>query len=126
MVPAIERGYPQREIQESSYQFVKAVEYKEKIIVGVNDFTVEEEPPVDILLIDDEVPRRQCEQLERLRAGRNNALVQENLSALKKAAGGADNLMPPLLECIRAYATLGEMCDALREVFGEYQEPSIY
>jgi methylmalonyl-CoA mutase N-terminal domain/subunit len=126
MVPAIERGYPQREIQESSYKYIKAVENKEKIIVGVNDFAVEEEPPVDILLIDEEVARRQCDRLKKLRAERNNALVEKNLSALKKAAEGADNLMPPLLDCIRSYATLGEMCDALREVFGEYQEPSIY
>jgi methylmalonyl-CoA mutase N-terminal domain/subunit len=126
MVPAIERGYPQREIQESSYKYVRAVENKEKIIVGVNDFAVEEEPPVDILLIDEEVARRQCERLTKLHAERNNALVERSLSALTKAAEGTDNLMPPLLDCIRCYATLGEMCDALREVFGEYQEPSIY
>jgi methylmalonyl-CoA mutase N-terminal domain/subunit len=126
MVPAIERGYPQREIQEASYRFVKAVEAREKIIVGVNDFVVEEEPPVDILVIDERIEQRQCDKLRRLRAERHNARVAACLAELKRVAEGNGNLMPPLLECIRAYATLGEMCDALREVFGEYQEPSIY
>ncbi len=126
MVPAIERGYPQREIQEASYRFVKAVEAREKIIVGVNDFVVEDEPPVDILVIDEGIEQRQCDKLRRLRAERHNARVAACLAELKRVAEGNGNLMPPLLECIRAYATLGEMCDALREVFGEYQEPSIY
>ena len=126
MVQAIERGYPQREIQEASYRFVKSVEAREKIIVGVNDFVVEEEPPVDILVIDERIERRQCDKLRRLRAERHNARVAACIAELKRVAEGNGNLMPPLLECIRAYATLGEMCDALREVFGEYQEPSIY
>lgn len=126
MVPAIERGYPQREIQESSYQFVKAVDRKEKIIVGLNEFVTEEQPPVDILVIDDAVQQRQCAKLRKLRAERNSALVEKNLSALKRAAEGTENLMPPILDCVRCYATLGEISDALRVVFGEYQEPSIF
>jgi len=126
MVPAIERGYPQREIQESSYQYVKAVERKEKIIVGVNDFVTEEHPPVDLLLIDDAVQQRQCEKLRGLRAQRNATLVEKQLSKLKRAAEGTENLMPPILDCVRSYATLGEISDALRVVFGEYQEPSIF
>jgi methylmalonyl-CoA mutase N-terminal domain/subunit len=126
MVPAIERGYPQREVQESSYQFAKAIERKEKIIVGVNDFVTEEQPPVDILMIDDTVQQRQCERLRKLRGERNAALVEQNLSNLKRAAEGTENLMPPILDCVRSYATLGEISDALRVVFGEYQEPSIF
>ncbi len=126
MIPAIERGYPQREIQEASYRYVKALEAREKIVVGVNDFVVEEEPPVDILVIDERIEQRQCEKLRRLRAERHNGRVAACLAELKRTAEGDGNLMPPLLECIRAYATLGEMCDALREVFGEYREPSIY
>jgi methylmalonyl-CoA mutase N-terminal domain/subunit len=126
MVPAIERGYPQREIQESSYQFAKAMERKEKIIVGVNDFVTEEQPPLDILVIDEAVQQRQCERLRKLRDERNAALVERSLSNLKRAAEGTENLMPPILDCVRSYATLGEISDALRVVFGEYQEPSIF
>jgi methylmalonyl-CoA mutase N-terminal domain/subunit len=126
MIPAIERGYPQREIQDASYRYVKAVESREKIVVGVNEFVTEEEGPVEILTIHEEVPRRQREKLKELRARRDRAHVESSLDALKQCAGGRENLMPPLLDCIRSYATLGEMCDALREVFGEYQEPSMY
>jgi len=126
MVAAIEMGYPQREIQEASYQFTRAVERKEKIVVGVNEFATEEEPPVDVLVINEEIARRQCDKLRKLRVERDNARVEENLSRLKRAAEGSENLMPLILECIRSYATLGEMCDALRLVFGEYQEPTIY
>ncbi len=126
MVPAIERSYPQREIQESSYQFARAVERKEKIIVGVNEFVTEEPPPVDILIIDDAVHQKQCAKLRKVKADRNSALVQVSLSALKRAAEGAENLMPLILDCVRSYATLGEICDALRDVYGEYQEPSIF
>ena len=123
MASAIERGYPQREIQEASYQFSKAVERKEKIIVGVNEFVTEEPPQVDVLVIDDEVANRQCAKLKKLRAERDNSAVEKNLAELKKAAQGTDNLIPPILDCVRSYATLGEMCDTLRSVYGEYREP---
>lgn len=126
MVSAIERGYPQKEIQEASYQFCKALERKEKIIVGVNGFVTEEEPHVDVLAIDDEASRRQCAKLRKLRSERDNARVERNLAALRTAAERTDNLMPPILECVRAYATLGEMCDTLRSVYGEYKEPIFY
>jgi methylmalonyl-CoA mutase N-terminal domain/subunit len=126
MVRAIERGYPQREIQESSYQFSKAVERKEKVIVGVNEFITEEQPPMDILIIDDSVQQRQCAKLRKLRAEREGARVERNLSALKRAAEGTENLMPHILDCVRSYATLGEISDALRAVWGEYREPSIF
>ncbi len=126
MVPAIERGYPQREIQDASYRYVRALENRDKIVVGVNDYVIEEDRSVALLKIDDEVQRRQCERLRELRAARNHAEVEQNLSVLRKSAEGSDNLMPPLLDCIRSYATLGEMCDCLREVFGEYREPIIY
>jgi methylmalonyl-CoA mutase N-terminal domain/subunit len=123
MVAAIERGYPQREIQEASYQFARAVERKEKIIVGVNEFVTAPEAPVDVLVIDDAAYERQCDKLRRLRATRKNDLVQRNLAHLKTSAEGSANLIPPILECVRSYATLGEMCDVLRSVFGEYKEP---
>ncbi len=125
MVEAIERGYPQREIQDASYRFQQAVERKENIIVGVNEFVTEEAMPVDMLIIDDSIAERQCAKLRRLRAERNNTLVRHNLAALARAAEGTENLIPLILDCVRSYATLGEMCDALRSVYGEYHEPSI-
>jgi methylmalonyl-CoA mutase N-terminal domain/subunit len=124
MVEAIDAGYPQREIQEASYQFQMAVEARDKIIVGVNDFTMQEEPvEVALLQIDDSVARLQQERLTRLRAERDGGLVQNRLAALAEGARAGENTMPLLIDCARAYATLGEMCDALRPVFGEYREP---
>jgi methylmalonyl-CoA mutase, N-terminal domain len=122
MVEAIERGYPQKEIAEASYQFQQAVERREKVIVGVNDFVQTDEKPIEILYIDDSTADRQLERLAELKRTRDNDRVQRSLAALQAAARGRDNTMPPLLECVRAYATVGEMCDALREVWGEYEE----
>jgi len=122
MVEAIEQGYPQKEIAEASYLFQQAVEKREKIIVGVNDFVQEDEPRHPILYIDESTYDKQLGRLEELRKTRDNAKVQQTLDALRTAARGRDNTMYPLLECVRAYATVGEMCDALREVWGEYEE----
>lgn len=123
MIEAIERGYPQREIQEASYEFAKALERGEKKIVGVNAFVAGKEQPIDILTIDDQVEARQCAKLKELRSRRDQPRVRESLAALQQAARGSGNLMPFILECVRSYATLGEMCDTLRSVYGEYQEP---
>ncbi|HEY7792178.1 MAG TPA: methylmalonyl-CoA mutase family protein [Vicinamibacterales bacterium] len=125
MVEAIERGYPQREIAESSYQFQQSVERKEKIIVGVNGYVAEDEPPMAILYIDEAAAERQIAKLEALKARRDNGHVQRALDAMKKAAASTENVMPPLIDAVRAYATVGEMCDALREVWGEYEEVPI-
>jgi methylmalonyl-CoA mutase N-terminal domain/subunit len=122
MVEAIERGYPQKEIAEASYQFQKAVESKEKIIVGVNDFVQTDEKPIEILYIDDTASDVQLKRLAELKQSRDNARVAQTLVALKAVAQGGGNTMVPLLDCVRAYATVGEMCDALREVWGEYEE----
>jgi methylmalonyl-CoA mutase N-terminal domain/subunit len=124
MVPAIERSYPQREIAEASYKYQVAVDKKEKIIVGVNDY-VAAEKPLDILQIDETVAHRQAERLSKLRADRSKAEVDRRLNALRKAAQGKDNLMPFLFDAVKAYATVGEICDALREVFGTYEEVAI-
>ncbi len=124
MIAAIEKGFPQREIAEASYQFQRAVEEKRKIIVGVNDF-VTEDRPIPILTIDESAGERQAEKLRRLRATRDQRRASEGLKALERAARGADNLMPFLLDCVRAYATVGEICDTLRGVFGTYQEASV-
>jgi methylmalonyl-CoA mutase N-terminal domain/subunit len=123
MVPAIEKGYPQREIHDAAYAYQRAVERKEKIIVGVNDFVNEEEASIEILKIDESVARHQRQRLAELRQRRDNARVQSTLAALGGAAGTSENLMPYILECVRAYATVGEMCDVLRRVFGTYEEP---
>jgi methylmalonyl-CoA mutase N-terminal domain/subunit len=122
MVEAIERGYPQKEIAEASYQFQKAVESKEKVIVGVNDFVQTDEKPIEILYIDDTASDVQLRRLAELKQSRDNARVAQTLAALKEVARGSGNTMVPLLDCVRAYATVGEMCDALREVWGEYEE----
>ena len=124
MVEAIDAGYPQREIQESSYQYQLAVESKDKIIVGVNDYVMKEEAnPIPLLQIDESVAELQADRLKKLRATRDNGQVEKSLKALGEGARAGDNTMPLLLDCARAYCTLGEMCDALRPFFGEYREP---
>ena len=125
MVEAIEKGYPQREVAESSYRFQQAVEQRDKVIVGVNDFVTTDHEPIRLLYIDDSASVRQLEKLDRLRATRDNDRVRQALAALKQGAKGTVNTMPLLLEAVRAYATVGEMCDTLREVWGEYEETPI-
>ncbi|HEV2489988.1 MAG TPA: methylmalonyl-CoA mutase family protein [Candidatus Acidoferrales bacterium] len=124
MVSAIERAYPQREIAEASYRYQLAVDRKEKIIVGVNDY-VAEERPIETLQIDESVAHRQADRLRKLRAERSSAEVDRRLGALRKAAKGDENLMPHIYDAVKAYATLGEICDALRDVFGTYEEVAI-
>src|ERR1700674_1453940 len=140
MVKAIERGYPQKEIAEASYQYQRAAEAKEKITVGVNEFTIEEESP-HILYIDETVARQQSVKLKALRARRSNEEVRRALDALKKAAAqepraeagisgsngniSSANTMPYIVSAVRAYATVGEICEALRQVYGTYTEVSI-
>jgi methylmalonyl-CoA mutase, N-terminal domain len=125
MVAAIERGFPQREIQEAAFQFQKAVERKEKIIVGVNDYVMEEKAH-PILYIDEKAAEEQTARVAALKATRDDARVRAALGRLQEVARGKDNIMIPILEAARAYATLGEMCDALREVWGEYEEPPVF
>ena len=121
MVAAIERGYPQREIQDAAFQFQKAVERKEKIIVGVNEYVMDEKP-FPILYIDEKASEEQISRLQSLRFSRDSDRVRAALGRLQAVARGTGNVMEPILEAARAYATLGEMCDALREVWGEYVE----
>jgi methylmalonyl-CoA mutase N-terminal domain/subunit len=123
MVAAIENGFPQREVHEAAYRYQQAVERKEKIIVGVNDYVVDEQVPLQTLYIDQEVPRRQINRLRELKASRSRATVDESLAALRQAATSSDNLMPHFISCARSYATLGEICDTLRAIFGTYVEP---
>jgi len=121
-IKAIESGYIQGEIGESAYQYQKEIENKKRIIVGLNQFQMEEEPLRDILRIKPEMEQYQKEKLARVKKERNNTKVKETLAVLKKAAQGTDNVVPPILEAVKVYATLGEISDTLREVFGEYRE----
>jgi methylmalonyl-CoA mutase N-terminal domain/subunit len=125
MVAAVEKGYPQQEIAESAYKFQQAVEQRVKIIVGVNEFVTDEDEPIGTLYIDETTAERQLAKLNRLRETRDNGRVRATLDALKEGARGSANTMPLLVEAVRAYATIGEMCDALREVWGEYEETPI-
>jgi methylmalonyl-CoA mutase N-terminal domain/subunit len=122
MIAAIERGFPQKEIAESAYRFQQAVERKEKIIVGVNDLVDDREPPIETLYIDEGVAAKQLARLDGVKRDRDDGAVRRCLDALRRAAETSSNVMPPILDAVRAYATVGEMCDALRQVWGEYEE----
>ncbi|MBW3672337.1 MAG: methylmalonyl-CoA mutase, partial [Acidobacteria bacterium] len=127
MVEAIEAGFPQREIWDASYQFQRSVDSGEKLIVGMNSFKLEQEEPYDILYIDDSVADEQLSVLEQVRSSRDGEKVAQTLEALKEAAKDESvNTMPLIVDCVRAYASVGEISDALREVFGTYQEPALF
>jgi methylmalonyl-CoA mutase, N-terminal domain len=123
MIRAIETGFPQREIREAAWQYQREIERKERVIVGVNEYVMDEEEPLDILVIDPAVEKRQVERVQDLRASRHQVHWQRALDALRKAASTKDNLMPPLINAVKAYATVGEICNALKDVFGAYEEP---
>jgi methylmalonyl-CoA mutase N-terminal domain/subunit len=122
VIKAIETGYIQNEIQNSAYQYQKDVEKGEQVVVGLNKFTVEEKPLGNLLRVDPEKERFQKEKLAKVKAERDNSAVQAALKKLQAAAQGSDNLLPPTLEAVKVYATLGEIADVLRGVFGEYRE----
>jgi methylmalonyl-CoA mutase N-terminal domain/subunit len=121
---AIEKGFIQREIQDSAFRYQREIENGKRIVVGMNRFQVEEDNPTNLLKVDPSVRMSQVERLKKLRSERDNDLVSKNLSGLKQVALGRENLMPSILSAVKAYATLGEICDVLREVFGEYQQVS--
>src|SRR6201996_4854068 len=121
MIPAIEAGFPQSEIAAASYRYQREVEQGERTIVGANRFQSEDQP-IELLQIDQRAQKHQEEKLAGLRARRNQAAVQRSLDALSRAAEGTENTMPYIVEAVRSYATLGEICDALRRVFGTYAE----
>lgn len=120
-VMAIENGYMQLEIQNSAYSWQQEIEKGERVVVGVNKFTIKEGAPKGLLRVDPSIGVKQVEKLQELKAKRDQAAVAASLAELRKAAQGTDNLMPIILKAVKVYATLGEICDVLREVFGEYQ-----
>ena len=126
MVPAIENGYPQREIQEAAFQYQVEIEENQRIIVGQNDFTEEVGEPIEYLYIDDDVEGEQVARLEDLRRRRDADTVERSLDRVREAAEGEEILMPAILEAVHAYATVGEICGAMRDVFGEYHEQPIF
>jgi methylmalonyl-CoA mutase N-terminal domain/subunit len=124
MLRAIETGYVQREIQESAYRYQKAVETQEQVVVGMNRFQVEEEPEVSVLRIDPAIEQAQIERVRALRERRDSKLTTAALNKLEQAATTDENLLPRILECVEAYATVGEISNTLRRVWGEYRETS--
>ena len=124
MVAAIEKGFPQREIQDSAYHYQKAVERGDQVIVGVNKYEMDENSSIPILAINESVRAHQIERLDAARAKRDGGAVQNALEKLKRAAQKMENTMPATIEAVRAYATLGEICSALRDVYGVYEEPA--
>ncbi|UCH86094.1 MAG: methylmalonyl-CoA mutase family protein [Dehalococcoidia bacterium] len=125
VIPAIEAGFFQREIAEASYRYQREIETKDRISVGVNEYVMDEPIEIPILEMDPEGERRERERLAHLRRERDSALASQALNALREACQGSENLMPYILDAVNAYCTLGEICDVMREVFGEYQEGSI-
>jgi methylmalonyl-CoA mutase N-terminal domain/subunit len=122
MIRAVEEGYPQREIAESAYRYQREIETGERTIVGVNAFRTEEEEPIRILRIDETVARAQVERLRAVKSERSAEQVKETLAAVERACKDGTNVMPPIVEAVKAYATLGEICDVFRKVFGAYRE----
>jgi methylmalonyl-CoA mutase N-terminal domain/subunit len=123
-VRAVECGFIESEIQDSAYQFQKAVESGDRVIVGMNRFQTQEELPSNLLRVDPRVRETQMQRLEKLRSERDSAAVESALAELKKCAQGTDNLMPPIVDAVKKRVTLGEICGVLREVFGEYSHAS--
>ncbi|RLI48852.1 MAG: methylmalonyl-CoA mutase [Candidatus Thorarchaeota archaeon] len=127
VLEAIEKGFFQKEIANAAYRYQKEVEEKRRIIVGVNEYVLEgEEIKIPVLKIDPEVEKKQIERLNRVRRERDNKKVQEALDKLRKASEGDENVMPYVVEAVKAYASIGEICDVWREVFGEWEEPKIF
>ena len=126
VIPAIEKGFFQREIAEAAFRYQREIENKERIVVGVNDYINDEPLSIPILEMDQEGQRRHLERLSRVRSERSASDVAQRLEELRRAAQGTENLMPYILEAVRAYATLGEICDVFRQVFGIYRPIEVF
>jgi methylmalonyl-CoA mutase N-terminal domain/subunit len=124
-VKAIKQGYVQREIARSSYDYQRAVDSGEQAVVGVNKFNAKDEHPVNLFVFDESVEKKQIRRLKKLKQTRDNGKVESALKEVKRVAGTGANVMPALIEAVKTYATVGEITDVFREVFGEYREPSV-
>jgi len=126
MVEAIEQGFPQREIMDAAYAYQRAVDAKDKIVVGVNEFIEDNEAPIETLYIDESVEEKQKADLAALRRSRDGKAVTSALGTLRQACADGKNVMPPLVEAVKTYATVGEISDVMREVFATYEEPAVF
>jgi methylmalonyl-CoA mutase N-terminal domain/subunit len=126
MVEAVEEGFPQRELVDASYQYQKAVEANRKLIVGVNSHQVSDDEPIEVLYIPDDLADQQVSALDEIKHRRDAGAVERTLDALKRGAAGDDNTMPLIVDCVKAYGTVGEISDALRDVYGTYEEPAVF
>ena len=126
MVAAIERGYPQKEIADAAYHYQKQVEKGEKIVVGVNKYVQDENLPIDLLEIDPEIEIKRNADLKKLRESRDQSKLNECMNGLRQAASGTENMMPHIIDAVREYATLGEICDVMRGVWGIYRDPGYF
>ncbi len=124
MIPAIEKGFPQKEIADAAYRYQKEIEKKEKIIVGVNEF-IQESKPIPYLYIDEAIQQKQLQRIKEVRRTRSQKEVSKALAELKRAAKDGSNLMPYIIDAVKFYCTIGEICNTLKEVFGEWQEPQV-
>jgi methylmalonyl-CoA mutase N-terminal domain/subunit len=125
VIPAIEKGFLQREIAEAAYRYQMETDTRQRVVVGVNEYVEDEPIRIPLLEMDPQGYERQVARLERVRRERDNEQVGVTLEALRQAAQGTENTMPYILDCVRAYATLGEIMGVFRDVFGEYREPTI-
>ena len=126
MVEAIEAGFPQREIMDAAFAYQRAVEKREKLVVGMNAFVVDNEAPMETLYISDELADLQVAALDQVKAKRDRGAVTRTLDALRYGARGEANTMPLILDCVKCYCTVGEISDAMRDVFGSYEEPAVF
>jgi len=127
VIPAIEENFFQREIAEASFRYQSELEAKQRVIVGVNRYEAEEEPPIELLRVDPALEQKQIDRVQAMRAKRDTVVVEKSLAALKEAAAqDGVNLMPLIVDASRAYVTMGEMCDALREVWGTWTETPVF
>ena len=126
MLSAIEKNYPQQEIADAAYHYQKQIDANERIMVGVNRYVTDDVLPVELLHIDEQLERLQIEKTDRIKDGRDHTEVRERLEELGEACAGDQNVMEPIIDAVKAYATLQEICDVFREVFGEYRDPGIY
>jgi methylmalonyl-CoA mutase, N-terminal domain len=126
MLRAVEEGFPQREIAESAYRWQREVESGERVVVGVNEFRTEGDEPIPLLRIDESVARAQTARLQAIRAERSADRVKETLAGVEQACRDGSNVMPPIIEAVKAYATLGEVCDVFRKVWGQYREDGVF
>jgi len=126
MLSAIEKNYPQQEIADAAYRYQRYIDEKERTVVGVNKYVTEEDIPVEILEIDEELERLQIAKTQRIKNDRDSGKLRECLDKVAEACSGDQNVMEPIIEAVKADATLQEVCDVFRNVFGEYRDPGIY